>query len=90
MPTMTMPPLTMPRNFPTVARGALPGAVTLSPTMTCAPLTATTRPMVSRVARGGSDGGALAVSCRSNPETGAYGRGPSDAADLTERPSRFG
>ena len=56
-PTMTVLPLTTPRNFPTVARDALPGAVGVSPTVTCAPLTARTRPSVSRGARAGAAAG---------------------------------
>jgi hypothetical protein len=68
MPTVTMPPLTMPRNFPTVARVPPVGAVTVRPTTTCAPLTATTRPMVSRAARGVSDSGVLAFVMSAHPE----------------------
>ena len=57
MPTMTVLPLTMPRNFPTVARDALPGAAGVSPTVTCAPLTASTRPMRFAGSAGGCGGG---------------------------------
>src|SRR5947207_1332779 len=55
-PTMTVLPLTTPRNFPTVARDRLPGRVGVSPMVTCAPLTARTRPSVSRGARAGAAG----------------------------------
>ena len=51
---MTVLPLTTPRNFPTVARDGLPGAVGVRPMVTCAPLTASTRPSVSRGARAGA------------------------------------
>jgi len=42
-PTMTVLPLTTPRNFPTVAHDRLPGASGVSPMVICAPLTAKTR-----------------------------------------------
>src|SRR5258708_7351054 len=60
-PTVTEPPLTTARNFPTVARDTLPGATGVRPTVTCAPLTAITRPSVSRAARAGAAGGAGGV-----------------------------
>src|SRR4051812_17829604 len=55
-PTMTVLPLTTPRNLPTVARAGLPGMVGVSPMVICAPLTASTRPSVSRGARAGTVG----------------------------------
>ena len=63
-PTVTMPPLTMPRNLPTVARPPF-ASVAFKPTVTWEPLTATTRPIMSRPLRGWvSDGVALAVLMR--------------------------
>src|SRR4051812_41583799 len=55
---MTVLPLTTPRNFPTVVHDRLPGASGVSPMVTCAPLTARTRPSASRRARAGAAGGA--------------------------------
>src|SRR5882724_6680533 len=55
---MTVLPLRTPRNFPTVARDRLPGASGVSPMVICEPLTARTRPSVSRGARAGAAGDA--------------------------------
>src|ERR1700745_1170235 len=47
-------PVRTPRDFPTVAHDRLPGASGVSPMVTCAPLTAKTRPNASRGARAGA------------------------------------
>src|SRR3954471_20389465 len=71
----------MPRYFPTVACDVLPGAGGIRPTVICAPLTASTRPSVSRAARTGAAGGTGLRSVIADPVVAVAGR-PQDGPPI--------
>src|SRR5262245_21093472 len=82
MPTLTEPVLRIPRNLPTVAFDESGAALAgLSPTVTCAPLTESTRPITLRFADMAAGAGAAGATAAAGAGAGVGAGADLGAAD---------